>query len=163
MDGEYELLGFPCFPSFLKSLRELSPDTTDISRLSLRGLVSELPQVLHHCIVEPPVSEPEESELGWVWDLVAETEPCVVEDEAGLHARMLQACVNAAGARFDAGGELVFPRPPPLIKFAVMAGVGMRCSLPGASGVARPEPSVLLDVVVLPEEARRCRGAHGDE
>ena len=93
----------------------------------------------------------------------AAREPCVVEDEAGLHARMLHACVNAAGARFDVGGELVFLRPPPLISRVVLAGVGMRCSLPWASGVARQVPSVLLDVVVLPEEARRCRGAHGDE
>ena len=76
---------------------------------------------------------------------------------------MLQACVNAASARFDAGGELVFPRPSPLIKLTVLAGVGMRSSLPGASGVTRPEPSGLLDVVVLPEEAWRCRGTHGDE
>ena len=106
---------------------------------------------------------PEESELGWVWDLVSETEPCVVEDEAGLHSRVLQACVNASGACFEAGGELVFPCPSPLIKHAVMAGVGLRCSQSEGSGVARPEPSVLLDVVVLPEEARRCRGAHGDE
>ena len=74
---------------------------------------------------------------------------------------MLQACINAAGARFEAGGELVFQRPPPLIKFAVLAGVGLRCSRLGTSGVARPEPSVLLDAVVLPEEARRCRGVHG--
>ena len=82
---------------------------------------------------------------------------------AGLHARLLVACANACGARFHAEGDVRFPTPRPLGKLEVLAGVGLRCSQPGTSGVARPEPSVLLDTVVRPGAARRCRGSRGDE
>ena len=51
IDGEYDLLEIPDLPSFLRSLREISPDTTDISRWSLRELVSRVPQVLFHAVV----------------------------------------------------------------------------------------------------------------
>ena len=93
--------------------------------------------------------------------MVDRVEPCAVNDEVGLHARMLAACANACGAQFVAEGDLRFPSPRPLMKLEVLAGVGLRCSQPGGSGVARPAPSVLLDAAVLPEEARRCRGSRG--
>ena len=146
-----------------KSLRELSPDSTDIAPLSLRGIVSELPQVLYHGVVGPPVSGPAESELGWVWDLVEQVEPCDVADEAGLHARLLVACANACGAQFRPTGDIRFPSPRPLIKIEVLSGVGLRCPPSRTQGASRPEPSVLLDAVVLLAEARRCRGSRGDE
>ena len=122
-----------------------------------------MPQTLYHAVVEPPATEPEDSALSWVWELVDQTEPCVVVDEVGLRARLLVACANACGAQFHPPGDVRFPSPRPSIKLEVLAGVGLRCPQPGTSGVARPEPSVLLDAVDLPGEARRCRDSRGDE
>ena len=154
---------FPDLPPFLQLLREMSPDTVNVSRWTLRQLVLRVPQVLYHAVIEPPATDPQDSALGWTWDLVERVEPCDVADEAGLHARMLVACANACGAKFDPTGEVLFPSPRPLIKLEVLSGVGLRCSLPRAQVVSRPEPSVLLDSVVLPDEARRCRGLRGDD
>ena len=65
IDGEYELLEFPDLPPFLQLLREMSPDTVDVSRWTLRQLVLRVPQVLYHAVIEPPATEPQDSALGW--------------------------------------------------------------------------------------------------